>query len=53
MKFRCSDGYGLQPVMNTLSLFAIRSGRIGAVFNDKDDWPNSKTDKFGMSDDNW
>jgi hypothetical protein len=26
---------------------------IGAVFNDKDDWPNSKTDKFGMSDDNW
>jgi hypothetical protein len=26
---------------------------IGAVFNDKDDWPNSKADKFGMSDDNW
>jgi len=26
---------------------------LGAVFNDKDDWPNSKADKFGMSDDNW
>jgi hypothetical protein len=26
---------------------------LGAVFNDKDDWPNSKVDKFGMSDDNW
>jgi hypothetical protein len=25
---------------------------LGAVFNDKDDWPNSKVDKFGMSDDN-
>ena len=26
---------------------------LGAVFNDKDDWPSSKADKFGMSDDNW
>ena len=26
---------------------------LGAVFNDKDDWRNSKADKFGMSDDNW
>ena len=26
---------------------------LGAVFDDKDDWPNSKADKFGMSDDNW
>jgi hypothetical protein len=26
---------------------------LGAVFNDKDDWPNSKADKFGISDDNW
>jgi hypothetical protein len=26
---------------------------IGAVFNDKDDWPNSKADKFGIDDDNW
>jgi hypothetical protein len=26
---------------------------IGAVFNHKDDKPNSKADKFGMGDDNW
>ena len=26
---------------------------LGAVFNDKYDWPNSKADKFGMGDDNW
>ncbi len=26
---------------------------LGAVFNNKDDWPSSKADKFGMSDDNW
>ena len=28
------------------------SGR-GAVFNKKDDWPNSKADKFGIDDNNW
>jgi hypothetical protein len=26
---------------------------LGAVFNEQDDWPNSKADKFGMGDDNW
>ena len=26
---------------------------LGAIFNNQDDWPNSKTDKFDMGDDNW
>ena len=26
---------------------------LGAIFNNQDDWPNSKSDKFDMGDDNW
>ena len=26
---------------------------LGAVFNKKDDWPNSKADKFSIDDNNW
>jgi len=52
-----SDGSMFTQMGSSSSDGSARMGStatgLGAVFNKKDDWPNSKADKFGIDDDNW
>lgn len=52
-----SDGSMFTQMGSSSSDGSARMGStatgLGAVFNKKDDWPNSKADKFGMDEDNW
>jgi hypothetical protein len=52
-----SDGSIITQLGNSSSDGSVRMGSsatgLGAVFNKRDDWPNSKADKFGVNVDNW